>query len=416
MINLPTLAPPKNILYSELSSCKGFSHFLLDVVLKGVYQMARLDELCVSLATLIIRYHDHQGKNLIIEDKSDVEKQSRDHAMTILAFTDVSKVREAFTAIITDCTTGYMARKPFLDFILNEVMYLHCLMKSIDALSDSALACHQAQVELLIKDCLGLLSTQKDKKYAVTYSRIDTQVKPPEIDLSGLSGWTYLCASGNYLGEALMRVNINRSLPYGTIIHSLKEMCTNYQSIIIAPQQKLDLMEIRRELAAVKEQLQGELKNMGQKNTELEATNRELLTSSTTAQKLQKELTGVKEPVSAAVQRDSEMENLQCQLQTAQDTVKQQGKTIRQQSIIISQFTNKTGTNLARESKTRTHRLTMFGSGTMAQDLQPAAVQPEAAEAADTQTGIAYWLGLLRLAHPEPTGKEDAVPTGTIGH
>lgn len=171
--------------------------------------MTKLEDLAISLTTILILYHDHQGINkLINETGTEQLRAARNHAQKILKQADY---QDRLNEIITECTaTGYGDRKPFLDFLLYEISFLSQLTKQEKPFSPEKLKRYQLEIVNLLTDLSNLLRIVKkgpNSFYNVTYSSLDrNQANPLKLPLAGLISDSMFSSSLCYSGVLVTNV------------------------------------------------------------------------------------------------------------------------------------------------------------------------------------------------------------------
>ncbi|RUR17270.1 hypothetical protein ELY21_11155 [Legionella sp. km535] len=205
--------------------------------------MIRLEELLYSLTTVIIRYHDNlMGKKLIdAKDIPDARLKSRALAIKIIQNQDdplyfSTRLKE----IITTCTTGYPDRRPFLSYILNEIVLIKSFLSKSEAFSEEEFADYKNQIFKLLIDIKGLLSTKKSGSYEVTQHQTD--IAPGgKIALSGCINERYVgdyfCNSGIFLREEVLEtLNISYAFPNELYDEFAYRICSEHQNALLVPE------------------------------------------------------------------------------------------------------------------------------------------------------------------------------------
>lgn len=176
---------------------------LLTCVLKGVKMITHINLSSVlnALVTVIIRYHDYQKVNKIVEKPSP--EDTHEKAKEFIKELDAAALKDKLTAYINECTdaSGYNIRKSFLNFLVMQIDYLKPIIETERALESTEINQITARLKQLIIDSIELLKTTKDKTYKVTWT------KDCKIDINGLSNNAYyvitLCNSGQLLLDEL---------------------------------------------------------------------------------------------------------------------------------------------------------------------------------------------------------------------
>ena len=212
----------------------------------------RLEDLLHSLATLLIRYHDAQKVKRIIEDADP--KKTRAYAIKILHDPDI-KFEERFKPIINTFEKIYKERKPFLDFLLNEIIYLKDVLnrkKSFSFEEEGLLKKHLYQ---MLMDFRQLMLTPNNKKHRVTYSPTKSEEDRDDKDtlLLGMINTArvgrFFCTSGDLINEEiLLRLTLGMS---DKTTPSNEEVFAIIESLFEEHQNKLVIKELQHEAEKV---------------------------------------------------------------------------------------------------------------------------------------------------------------------
>ncbi len=204
-------------------------------------KMTRLEDLLYSLATVIIRYHDVQSrvKKLVFEtDKQLIRRDSRHLAKTIINDNQVD-YKTKFEALVKECPPE---RKPFLTYVLNELVLIKLLLDRKTPFEPSQLEELKKQLFTLFSDFNKLLSTVKSRPCKITYSTSDfTPGSTHTLDGLVNDGWagSELCNSGIFLNqEVLERFGV-------TLISSPEEIAEIAEQICVEQQNALLISEIK---------------------------------------------------------------------------------------------------------------------------------------------------------------------------
>ena len=207
--------------------------------------MTRLEDLLHSLSTVLLRYHDTQGVNVLVTESNPVLllKKTRDRASLILKDPDVP-FDKCLKDLIKECTNGYPGRKPFLSYILNEIIYLKAMLDKKNSFSPKEFDEYKKQMAKMLVDFRQLLITLKNKTYNVTYSAIRSEEDSDSevtISLSGLVNTAYmgnpLCNSGTLLTEEVLhRLNMTASYSDEAITALADNICTEHQNALLVPE------------------------------------------------------------------------------------------------------------------------------------------------------------------------------------
>lgn len=218
--------------------------------------MIRLEELLYSLTTVIIRYHDSLALPLIrASNKTEMHLKSRELATAIINDRD-QDFKLKLNELIQNCTKGYPGRRPFLSFMLNEIVLIHSFLNKKNSFSPEEFIEYKAQIFRLLMDFKGLLTTIKGKTYSVTQHK--TEINPEGvIDLYGCinDGYTgnEFCNSGIFLKEEILEIlNIKISFVEEKYREFAERICTEHQNALLVPELLAKLHET--ELARSAEQ------------------------------------------------------------------------------------------------------------------------------------------------------------------
>lgn len=191
--------------------------------------MTRLEELIISLATVIVRYHDYyNAATACITKKGATEKNYFDYSQKIL---ENNELQSKLTELISKCPKN--DRGPFLDFIKDELLVLKELLNKDNPFTTEEFELYQKQMTQLVVDFIKLLNTNKGTTY-------DVQCNKPvvKISLGGLHdvGFGLLasspCKSGQLLTEEILtRFNFSTA---EEATEWAKEQCNEHQNKLLA--------------------------------------------------------------------------------------------------------------------------------------------------------------------------------------
>lgn len=231
-----------------------FHIWVMDLRFKQEFYMIRLEELLYSLTTVIVRYHDSlAAKKLIIaKDKPEARLKSRDFALEIIKDKN-NDFHLKLGEIIKNCTEGYPGRRPFLNFLLNELVLLHSFLNKKESFSEEDLVKYKDQVFRILMDFKGLLSTTKSKTFEVTQHK--TEMCPGGlIALSGCinDGYTGndLCNSGIFLKEEVLDIlNISIGFSEEIVKEFANRICTEHQNALSVPELKTENQRLKQQMS-----------------------------------------------------------------------------------------------------------------------------------------------------------------------
>ncbi|HAT8591776.1 TPA: hypothetical protein JA986_03145 [Legionella pneumophila] len=267
--------------------------------------MTRLEELLYTLTSVIIRYHDSQPKvlnKLIVESNPILlRRKALALAKEIIQDKDV-ECKGRLEELIQNCTKGYPDRKPFLYFILNEVLFLKSMLDKKSSFEPSKLEEYKKQIAQLLIDLKQLMITSKSKTYEVKYTSA-TENSETSISLSGVKNDGYVggefCNSGNLIKEEVLEalnIHINSKntaeCSSDEEIKALAEsLCLEHQNALLVP----ELLEKARILTESSQEQENELLT---KTKQTETDKKTILEQQATIQEKDKEIEALKEKVS----------------------------------------------------------------------------------------------------------------------
>ncbi|WP_457589349.1 hypothetical protein, partial [Legionella pneumophila] len=267
--------------------------------------MTRLEELLYTLTSVIIRYHDSQPKvlnKLIVESNPILlRRKALALAKEIIQDKDV-ECKGRLEELIQNCTKGYPDRKPFLYFILNEVLFLKSMLDKKSSFEPSKLEEYKKQITQLLIDLKQLMITPKSKTYEVKYTSA-TENSETSISLSGVKNDGYVggefCNSGNLIKEEVLEalnIHINSKntaeCSSDEEIKALAEsLCLEHQNALLVP----ELLEKARILTESSQEQESELLT---KTEQTKTDKKIILEQQATIQEKDKEIEVLKEKVS----------------------------------------------------------------------------------------------------------------------
>ncbi|CZI92606.1 Uncharacterised protein [Legionella pneumophila] len=267
--------------------------------------MTRLEELLYTLTSVIIRYHDSQPKvlnKLIVESNPILlRRKALALAKEIIQDKDV-ECKGRLEELIQNCTKGYPDRKPFLYFILNEVLFLKSMLDKKSSFEPSKLEEYKKQITQLLIDLKQLMITPKSKTYEVKYTSA-TENSETSISLSGVKNDGYVggefCNSGNLIKEEVLEalnIHINSKntaeCSSDEEIKALAEsLCLEHQNALLVP----ELLEKARILTESSQEQESELLT---KTEQTKTDKKIILEQQATIQEKDKEIEALKEKIS----------------------------------------------------------------------------------------------------------------------
>ncbi|HDL0330250.1 TPA: hypothetical protein PWK97_001508 [Legionella pneumophila] len=267
--------------------------------------MTRLEELLYTLTSVIIRYHDSQPKvlnKLIVESNPILlRRKALALAKEIIQDKDI-ECKGRLEELIQNCTKGYPDRKPFLYFILNEVLFLKSMLDKKSSFEPSKLEEYKKQITQLLIDLKQLMITPKSKTYEVKYTSA-TENSETSISLSGVKNDGYVggefCNSGNLIKEEVLEalnIHINSKntaeCSSDEEIKALAEsLCLEHQNALLVP----ELLEKTRILTESSQEQESELLT---KTEQTKTDKKIILEQQATIQEKDKEIEALKEKIS----------------------------------------------------------------------------------------------------------------------
>ncbi|WP_298622895.1 hypothetical protein [uncultured Legionella sp.] len=201
--------------------------------------MTGLEDLLYSLTTVIIRYHDAQTrvKKLVPEsDEHSARKDSRILAKIIIN-DDKIDFKTRLNTLIKECPQSSPDRKPFLEFLLNEIVSLKSFLDQKTSFDTFQYEEFKKQLFTLFWDFNSLLSTTKSNTSKVTKNKTGFIAEAICV-LAGLvnDGWSgsELCNSGIFLKEEVIeRFHITLGSGPSEFIELSEQICSEHQNALL---------------------------------------------------------------------------------------------------------------------------------------------------------------------------------------
>ncbi len=316
-----------------------------------------LNDLIISLATILIRYHDSQKINVCIAENEPaaMKKAAREYAMTLL---QSEKFDQEFARLNEECTTKYadFKRIDLLTFIKDEIKILKEVslrttpfQESDDESANSEFNEYKNKIAMLLTDFKGLLKTPKTSVYEARVKKFND----PIVTKLGLHGMvdtvrfsnmygmlksSPLCNSGELVkAELLDRFNLTELSTSSEIRMVAEHICEGHQHALMAARHRelqttiLELKEqqgqertrFEQELALLEKKLQEkeekllELQNSTnelQRKIEAEAQAREILEG-----KLKEAEDSLHESKVKISEQETEIQRLQLEVKTLKE-------------------------------------------------------------------------------------------------
>ncbi|CAM3054986.1 hypothetical protein [Legionella worsleiensis] len=243
--------------------------------------MTKIEKLMYSLATVIIRYHDSLASKKLItaRDIAETRPKSRQYATELIRRSGFIQNLEN---IIKNCTIGYEARRPFLEYLLNEIVLIHSYLNKTTSFTPEELDKYTLQIFTLLVDIKGCLNTPKGSIYVVTKHQSD--LGPQElISLPGCINdayvGNYFCNSGIFLKkEVLKTLEITHKDSDDKIWELAKDICLEHQDTILVSEMKITnsiLEQDNREQKQIVESLTQQLAELQANSSQLASLLRE---------------------------------------------------------------------------------------------------------------------------------------------
>lgn len=192
-----------------------------------------LENLTVSLVTVLIRYHDLQStKALVLEANPEQHKRKlRELASHFLEETDLES---RFTTLIGQCTIQYRERFELLNIIKNEIIDLRHLSKRDTPFSPEEFKDYNRKITQFFNDLHYLFKKRKDEAYEVEINRLgqrSTKIPLYGFRNIGLSSYsTPVCASGVIIqGEVMALLHLTSESPAELIKEMTEKLCLEHQ-------------------------------------------------------------------------------------------------------------------------------------------------------------------------------------------
>ncbi|CZG60477.1 TPA: hypothetical protein JBD88_01580 [Legionella pneumophila subsp. pneumophila] len=267
--------------------------------------MTRLEELLYTLTSVIIRYHDSQPKvlnKLIVESNPILlRRKALALAKEIIQDKDI-ECKGRLEELIQNCTKGYPDRKPFLYFILNEVLFLKSMLDKKSSFEPSKLEGYKKQIAQLLIDLKQLMITPKSKTYEVKYTSA-TENSETSISLSGVKNDGYVggefCNSGNLIKEEVLEaLNIHINSKNTAECSSDEEIKALAESLCLEHQNALLVPELSEKARILTESSQEQENELVTKTKQIETDKKTILEQQATIQEKDKEIEALKEKIS----------------------------------------------------------------------------------------------------------------------
>lgn len=176
--------------------------------------MAKIDELIISFATVLARYHDVQESKKLVEGNNSAQNsgtKSRAY-VTNLYKSNPADFYKAIEPWIGKLITNHPRRSLLFKFIAHEIQFLSALQKQTEVMDATNLDKLKFEINQLIIDCRKLITTSKDKSCELRLSQLPPCYKS-NLDASHIASvisGSKDCDSGNFLKEELftyLRIN-----------------------------------------------------------------------------------------------------------------------------------------------------------------------------------------------------------------
>ncbi|WP_058535713.1 hypothetical protein [Legionella saoudiensis] len=229
-----------------------------------------LNDLIISLATILIRYHDSQKINVCIKENEPaaMKKAAREYAMKLLQSEDFD---QEFARLNVECTKQYadFKRIDLLTFIKDEIKILKEVslrttpfQESDDESTNSEFNEYKNKIAMLLTDFKGLLNTQKTSVYEARIKKFNDPIVTKlglhgMIDSVGVSNMfgmlksSPLCNSGDLVKvELLDRFNLTELSTSSEIRMVAEHICEGHQHALMAARHR----ELQTTILELKEQ------------------------------------------------------------------------------------------------------------------------------------------------------------------
>lgn len=256
--------------------------------------MVSIKELLVYLVSAVISYHDSQNINPLITHSNPqlLIEETRKLAHHMIG---QENLISSLQTLINECTATYPHRKPFLNYLANEIAYLHAQSNRKNFFNEKEYATFTAQMKQMFTDFIQLLKTKKSATYNVLYSK---EFNPEgvkllvPISLSGLSTGAYIrpeyCTAGLVLLEqVIIPCGLHSTSTTETIASKAEETCKIHQDAILLIETQDKLLLQKQSNQALNETLkkqQEEIKQLGEQNNDLKLSTDKLTEQNTELQ------------------------------------------------------------------------------------------------------------------------------------
>lgn len=226
--------------------------------------MTRLDDLIISLATILVCYHDSQKINPCITETDPSKNKSREFAMTLLTTVDYENKIDQLNK---ECTVGYKGRLPFLDFIKDKITTLKTKQAREKPFDANELELYTNDIARLFIDFRELLKITKSKNHDMRSAKISL---PGLIDDSSFTSISssltsflssdkkvILCNSGTLTTEILLdRFNVKATSSNEEMQQIAKILCQEHQDSLLAKENQKIKAELEQFQHRIAEQQQ----------------------------------------------------------------------------------------------------------------------------------------------------------------
>lgn len=222
--------------------------------------MIKLKMFVRALASTLVLYHDSQvepSKKLIAEaDESLLMKQSDDYALRILEDENIP-FEKRFNQLSDEYTKSYPDRKPFLEFILSEIVYFKDLADRTEPLSTKELKTYTDELVRVFTIFQKLLTTMKshDPKNQVRVkfsTKADEPVK--EELIAGLKNnaliGSVLCRTGYLIQDVLNLFHFKANTPEEDILVYATKVMNEFHHPLLIKKLTAQVQELETSLSA----------------------------------------------------------------------------------------------------------------------------------------------------------------------
>ncbi len=207
-----------------------------------------LENLTVSLATVLIRYHDLQNTKARVQGANPEQhkKKSRELASCILQEPDFES---KLTVLIGECTNQYQERLSLLNVIKNEIIELNRLSKREAPFSPHEFEEYKRKITQFFTDLRCLFMKRKDEAYEVEINRLgieSTKIPLCGFQNIGLSSYSVpVCASGVIIqGEVMTLFHLTPASPAELIKEIAEKICMEHQMDLLSSHIQHQTIEI----------------------------------------------------------------------------------------------------------------------------------------------------------------------------